>query len=507
MTKSICLSSNSANLSRLSKRLKKGIRQISGALLLAGISAAHAAPFAYLGDTFLNSVSVVDMANYTTINTLPLDTPATGIAEVVANDATGKVYVATHSGVKIIDAVTNTITGQIALSIDPTDVIRAMLVLPDGKKVFVLTSGGKLAVLDTANRAVITTLTLDSFATSLAMDTHGHKLYASTGGTGVTGGKPAITVINARSNSIEKVIPTGAFVVSKLSINPANERLYMLGNDGTVYSNPVKSFRVFDPAGGVISTVVVTPIPAEFLVGEFTSLAFNKDGSRLYLGTYSGPVSSDPARRLPVLEVDATSGAVTRVLLIPIGFADSHVAIKLATSFANGKFVLAVFFMEHLHHYPAEPARRVVFLDVASNTVLKQVTFTQFGDGDMLIGDILDPAPKISRVPTTTILHANANSPLRRNIPVNFTARIAGNNPTGKVLFKFTSDKKDADSEAISVVVQSNMAVLTVPACHGKWADYDYRKIVCSNAFSVSAVYEGDAHNQKSKSEVLEETR
>ena len=505
MTTSICISPNSAKFSSISKRLKKSVRHISSALLLAGISAAYAAPFAYLGDNSLNIVAVVDMATYTTINTLSLDTPAIGVADIVANDSTGKVYVATQSGIKIIDSVTNTITGRIPLSFGATDPISAMVVLPDGKKAFVLTSGGKLAVLDTVNRAVITTLTLDSSATSLAMDLRGHKIYVSTGG---TIGKPAISIIDARSNSIEKVVPTGSFVVSKLSINPANERLYMLGNDGTVYSNPVKSFRVFDPAGGAISTVAVTPIPAEFFVGEFTSLAFNKDGSRLYLGTHSGPISTDPARRLPVLEVDAASGAVTRVLLIPIGFADEHVAIKLATSFANGKFVLAVFLMEHLHHYPAEPARRAVFLDVASNTVLKQVTFTQFGDSDRVIGDILDPAPKISIVPTTTTLQANANPPLRRNIPVNFTARVSGNNPTGKVLFKLTSDKKDADtSETVSVVVQSNMAVLTVPACQGKWADRDIRKIVCSNSFSVSAVYEGDAHNQKSKSEVLEETR
>lgn len=505
MTKSICLSSNSANIARFLKRSKKGARHISGVLLLAGIGAAYAAPFAYLGDNSLNSVAVVDMATYTTINTLPLDIPATGIAEIVANDVSGKVYVATQSSVKIIDSITNTITGRIALSFSTTDLVRAMVVSPDGKKVFVLTSSGKLAVLDTVSRAVITTLTLDSSATDLAIDTYGQKVYVSTGGAVA---KPAISIINAKSNVVEKVVLTGSFVVSKISVNPANERLYMLGDDGTVYSNPIKNFRVFDPVSVAISTVAVTPIPAEFLLGSFTSLAFNKDGSRVYLGAFSGPISSDPALKLPVLEVDATSGAVTRVLVIPIGFANEHTSIKLATSFANGKFVLAVFLMEHLHHYPAEPARRAVFLDVASNTVIKQVTFTQFGDGDRLIGDILDPAPKISIVPTTTTLQANANPPLRRNIPVNFTARITGNNPTGKVLFKLMSDRKNNDSsETVSVVVQSNMAVFTVPACQGKWANQELRKIVCSNAFSVSAIYEGDAHNQKSKSEVLEEAR
>ena len=291
-------------------------------------------------------------------------------------------------------------------------------------------------------------------------------------------------------------------------MNPSNERVYMLGDNGASYGSPVNKLQVFDPTSGTISTMEVTLIPAEFQFGEFTSLTFNKDGSRLYLGGHGGPLTTDQSRKLAVLEVDALSGSVTKALLIPIGYADEHTAIKLVPSFASGKFVLAVFLMEHLHHYPVEPARRAVFLDVANNTVLKQVTFTQYGDGDRLIGDILEPAPKISIGPTTTMLQANANPPLRRNVPVNFTARVTGNNPTGKVVFKLTSDRKDIDSsESVSVVLQNNIAVLTVPACRGKWADHDLRKIVCSNAFSVLAKYQGDAHNQKSKSEILEETR
>ena len=505
MTTSIGLFSNNASFSSALKRARKSVRCTSGALLLAGISAAYAAPFAYLGDESLNSVAVVDMATYTTIGTVLLDTPATRIADVVVNDASGKVYVATYSGVKIIDSVTNTITGRIALSFSSTEYIRSMVVSPDGKKVFVLASSGRLSVLDTDSRAVIATLTVDSPASEMAIDTSGQKLYVATRGANV---KPSLAIINVKSNVIEKVILTGAFFVTKLLVNPSNERLYMLGDNGTSYGSPVNKLQVFDPTSGTISTMEVTLIPAEFQFGEFTSLTFNKDGSRLYLGGHGGPLTTDPARKLAVLEADAISGAVTKALLIPIGYADEHTAIKLAPSFANGKFVLAVFLMEHLHHYPVEPARRAVFLDVASNTVLKQVTFTQYGDGDRLIGDILDPAPKISIVPTTTTLQANANPPLRRNIPVNFTARVTGNNPTGKVVFKLTSDRKDIDSsETVSVVLQNNMALFTVPACQGKWADRDLRKIVCSNAFSVSAAYKGDANNQKSKSEVLEETR
>ena len=147
-------------------------------------------------------------------------------------------------------------------------------------------------------------------------------------------------------------------------------------------------------------------------------------------------------------------------------------------------------------------------MDVANNIVLKDLTFTQYGDGDMLTGDILDPASAVGIVPTTTTLQADANPPLRRNIPVNFTVKVTGNNPTGKVVFKLISVRKNTDLiETVPLALQNNMATLTIPACHGKWANHDLRKIVCSNAFTVVAKYKGDVNNQKSKSEILEETR
>lgn len=503
MTTSVFPNSHSSNFSGILKRLKKSARKFSGILLLLGISTAYAAPFAYLGDRKLNSVAVVDMATYTTINTLPLDPMVMGIPEIVANEATGKVYIATPSSIKIIDSVTHTITGQVLLPFGATDGINAMVVSPDGGKLYVLTSTGKLAVINTSARSVITTLTVDSPALAMAIDTNGQKIYVATTGTVA---KPAITIVNGQTNTIEKVAPTGTFAASNLSVNPANDHLYMIGRSSTAAD--LLSYRVFDPATSAITTVMVTPIPAQFQIQNFTSLAFNQDGSRLYVGTHSGPLTTDPKARLPVLEVDAANGVITKTLLIPIGYADEHTSIKLAPSFAKDKFVLAVFLNEHLHHYPVEPARRAVFMDVASNTVLKDLTFTQYGDGDMLIGDILDPALIVGMVPTTTTLQANANPPLRRNLPVNFTAKVTGNNPTGKVVFRLMSARKDNDLiETMPIVLENNMATLTIPACHGRWTHHDLRKIACSSAFTIVAKYKGDARNQKSKSEVLEETR
>lgn len=489
-------------------RFKIAFRQLSVMVFFAGMGmAAYAAPFAYVGDKNLNSVAVVDMATYTTLTTLTLGGVLRGITEIVANDATGKIYVLVGSGIKIIDADTNTITGEIALS--PSSGVaaspKAMVVSPDGKKVYVLTVAGQVIVIDAIKKAVVAKLAASAFGVAMAIDKVGEKVYVATRG---TRGKPAITIIDGLRNTLAHVVSTGDFEPAHLSVNPANNRLYIIGSGSG--ATDFQSYRVLDPATLTIKSVVVAPWPAKFLISNFSSLAFNEDGSRLYLGTYSGPLKTDPRAKLPVLEVNSATGAVTRILLIPAGHADVHVALKLATSFSNDKFVLAVFLSEHLYQYSVEPARRAVFLDVLSNTVIKNLTFTRHGDGDTLIGDILEPAPETTRAGTVTVvtvLQAGTHQPLRRNEPVRFIAKVAGNNPTGKVVFEFVAKGDDKRPVTIPVALENNSATLKLPACNVRWAHRQLRKIVCSAAFKVSAHYKGDKHNAKSTSEPLEKTR
>ena len=502
-----CLSPRPLGFSCISQRFKSAFLRLSAMVLLAGMGiAAHAAPFAYLGDRNLDSVAVVDMATYTTLTTLPLGSTLRGIAEIVANDATGKIFVMVSSGIKIIDAATNTITGEIPLSLSfslgSATYPKAMVVSPDGQKLYVLTFAGQVIVIDAIKKSVITTLAVDSFAVAMAIDKEGEKVYVATRG---TLGKPAITIIDGLHNTIAHVVSTGDFQTTYLSVNPANDSLYIIGNGSG--ATDYQSYRVLDPATLAITGVVVTPWPATFQISNFSSLAFNQDGSRLYIGTYSGPLRTDPSARLPVLEVNSATGVVTRVLLIPIGYADEHTAVKLATSFANDKFVLTAFLSENLLQYSVEPARRAVFLDVLSNTVIKDLTFTQHGDGDTLTGDILEPASSSATVQTTTTLQADANPPLRLNIPVKFSAKITGNNPSGKVVFEFVAKDNDKFSATIPVALENSLATLKFPACDVRWADRELRKIVCSSAFKVSATYKGDKHNAKSKSGPLQETR
>lgn len=485
-------------------RFEIACRQLFVMVFFAGMGmAAHASPFAYVGDKNLNSVAVVDMATYTTLTTLALGSALRGIIEIVANDATGKIYVLAGSGISIIDADTNTITGEIALSPSSGAAAspKAMVVSPDGKKVYVLTAAGQVIVIDAVKKAVVARLAANAFGVAMAIDKAGEKVYVATRG---PRGKPAISIIDGLRNTLAHVVSTGDFEAAYLSVNPANNRLYIIGTGSG--ATDFQSYRVLDPATLTVKSVVVAPWPAKFLISNFSSLAFSQDGSRLYIGTYSGALKTGPRAKLPVLEVNSATGAATRILLVPAGHADVHVAIKLATSFSNDKFVLAVFLSEHLNQYSVEPARRAVFLDVLSNTVIKNLTFTRQGDGDTLIGDILEPAPDTTLAGTVTVLQAGTD-PLRLNEPMRFIAKVSGNNPTGKVVFEFVAKDDDKRPATISVALENNSATLKLPACTVRWANRQLRKIVCSAAFKVSAHYKGDEHNAKSTSEPLEETR
>ena len=495
-------------------RLSMPLRCLLGAALLAS-SAAQAAPFAYLADRELNTVDVVDVAGYTTLATAPLGTARAPAAQVIANEATGKIFIAERSGVLIIDASTNTITGEIPITVTPpppanSTGVKALAVAPNGSRVFAL-SAGAVTVIDPAKKTILATIPVNPSGVSLAIDADGETVFVAQTGLladNVTASGPAgVTVIDALTLEVDRVIPTLAFAPYAIAINPANDRLYLVGNNtgpGVDYANN-RDYLVLDPANDTIKHFSVAQPADSATVFSFSSLAFNADGSRLYLGT-----NSFSSGTVPLFEVNAASGAVTRVLQLPSSFADQHFILGLATSFAGNKFVLAAFLSEHLHHYPSEPPRRVVFMDGLSGNVLKNLVFTSPSPSSTgtITGDFLDHIPPPALAATTTTLDSSPKPPLRRNLPVSFYVNVSGDNPTGKVIVKFTArDKRKKLVQKIATQLSAGKATLTLPTCNDPWQDHALRKIVCSAQFSVVATYRGDTAHRASKSAVLEESR
>jgi hypothetical protein len=495
------------------------LRCLLGTVLLASAT-TQAAPFAYLADRVLNTLDVVDVAGYTTLATAPLGTARAPATQVVANEATGKIFIAERTGVLIIDATTNTITGEIPIAdttppppppaYDNNSGVKALAVAPDGSRVFALSTGA-LTVIDPAKKSILATIPVNPSGIRLAVDADGETVFIVQTGLlpdNVTASGPAgVTVVDALTLEVDRVVPTPAFMPYALAIHPVNDRLYLVGSKtgpDVNYSNN-RDYLVLDPATDSIKRFSVAK-PADYAnLFSFSSLAFNADGSRLYLGT-----NSLSGGAVPLLEVNATTAAITRVLQLPASFGDQHSILSLATSFADNKFVLAAFLSEHLHHYPSEPPRRVVFMDGLSGNVLKNLVFTSGSSSSTatITGDFLDRLPAPGPTSTRTTLDASPKSPLRRNLPVSFYANVTGDNPTGKLIFKFVArDNHDKLVRKIPATLRAGKASLTLPACNDAWQDLALRKIVCRSQFSVIAKYRGDTAHLASKSDLLEETR
>ena len=120
--------------------------------------------------------------------------------------------------------------------------------------------------------------------------------------------------------------------------------------------------------------------------------------------------------------------------------------------------------------------------------------------------DAATPPATDQRHPTTTALQASVPGPLRRNLPVSFIATVSGNQPGGKVVFKFVSTDGRKRVEKVPVALAGGLATLALPACTERaWDSRALRKIVCGDEFKVVAVFRGDALNARSKSEPLHE--
>ena len=480
------------------------------AISVLGATFAQAAPFIYLADPATNDVSVVDMATYLTVSTTPL-TPGSSPVNVVTNKATKKIYVGMSNSVVIFDAVTNTKIGEIPITTGPllfdyASESQSLVVAESGNKAYVLTAG-LVSVLDLTTKSVVATIAVPAQASGMALDRDGDSLYVATGNFSPAA-VPSIVVINAATNKIDNVISTGTLNPLHIGMHPDDNHLYIVGN--RTAGSVTAGYAVLDVTTGKLSEFAVVTPPGTEVLRQYHNFVFNQDGSRLYLAPFTLNMTT-----IPVVEVDTVTNSVTRILAVPSGYADEHHFSKMAASFADGKFILAFSIVEHLHHYPAEPPRRVVFVDGISGTVVKQLVYPPSAFTP-IAADILDPPAvlPVGKVKTITVMHASTNPPLRLTIPLVLDATITGNSPTGTVIFEFVGLAPHMAPHALSLTaikvrrpLVNGAASLSLPACTAPWTDLALRHVVCSKRFEVAALYQGDTGNRKSASAIFLETR
>ncbi|MGH8122573.1 MAG: YncE family protein, partial [Rudaea sp.] len=102
------------------------------AVAMLGVSAAQAAPFAYVANYIDGTVSVLDTATATATATITVGTEPIGVA---INPAGTFVYVANwgSDNVSVISTATNTVTATVTVGLVP----ELLAVSPDGSSVYV----------------------------------------------------------------------------------------------------------------------------------------------------------------------------------------------------------------------------------------------------------------------------------------------------------------------------------------------------------------------------------
>jgi DNA-binding beta-propeller fold protein YncE len=502
------------------------------ALFLVLTGSAPAAPFVTVGNQSTNEVSVIDMANFTARVIAPLD----GATRIIASKPAGKVFMNTTTGIAIIDPASAKIIHRIPIPVPVTDLVidaagsrlyalsaasvrviniamqsvlttipldaapLALVADDEGARAYVLTPG-RLDMIYAPGGAVIKSVAVDSSASALALTHDNGKLIVASSGN--NGGIAGVAIVHGATLAIEKSIPTAALAAdvhpSRLLISPDDDKVVVFGGGST---SKTVSYLVLDMANASVRAVQVpiTQSPQSLLTAFNGPVLLGPDGKKLYVGGGSTPGTN------VVAEIDTVTDTNSRVLALPTNGAEYHYLNGLASSYNDGRFVLAGFIFEHRIHSASEP-HSVGFVDVASATVMANVVFAQSElRSATLFGDVLDPGPQ--EVHSTTTLLLSEPNPAAMAATQTFSANVSGKEPGGQVVFLFKDGSQiDPPIARVTVALKNNIAKLTLPSCATNWPNATLHRIACSPRFLVTAKYKGDDDYLKSRSQEIVASR
>jgi YVTN family beta-propeller protein len=276
-----------------------GTKLVSGmlasllALSLTAVSAAVAAPFAYVSNfTSPGTVSVIDGATGTVVTSIAVGNSPSGVA---VNPAGTRAYVANKDDgtVSVIDVSSNTVLpapeGTIAVGADPWGVA----VSADNATVYVTLGSGGVAVIDVATRNVTTIPGVGVVLNGIVVV--GSRLYVTDGSAGnvlaIDG--TTVTPISLGLNAS----PMG------IVASPTGHRVYVVH----LVQDPSGPFNLMVASIDTASNSIV-PTEAVLVEGDTMAepggIAVSRDGTLLYVAN-SG--------QNQVAVVDTTPGAVCQV--------------------------------------------------------------------------------------------------------------------------------------------------------------------------------------------------
>jgi len=254
----------------MKNKTNKSIRVIVPVLYLLLISCAtivEAAPFAWVTNDVIDTVTMIDTATNSVTATIPVGDVPSGIA---VNPSGSRVYVAHWytQNVLAIDTATNSVVANIFVGGSPNGVA----VHPDGSRIYVTNfSGPSVAVIDASSNMIVANILLDigvqpDYAMTIALNPSGTRAYVT------QLFSSTVAVIDTTTNQVLTHInvapgPTG------IAVNPTGTRAYVASQSDFISIIDITT-------NNVVATIPVLPIG-----GEKRSLfvAVNPAGTRVYV--------------------------------------------------------------------------------------------------------------------------------------------------------------------------------------------------------------------------------
>lgn len=207
------------------------------------------------------------------------------------------------SGIAVIDAATNTVTGTITTPAAPTSVV----VSPDGSRLYAtIGSLNSVLVVDTATASTVTTVTVGNQPIGIAISPDGSRVYAAN-----VNSPGSVSVINATTNTLISSIPVSS--PRNLIVSPNGSRVYV-----GQYSATNFNVAVIDTATNTVATTITGAASADTVVG----FAFSPDGSRLYgvtRGNGIRVIDTTSATVVGAINIDAATNNAAGIAVAPDG--------------------------------------------------------------------------------------------------------------------------------------------------------------------------------------------
>lgn len=233
------------------------------AVLAFGATRAEAQTTAYVTNTGVGALSLIDTATDATLGTISVGLSPSRMA-ITSDGTVGFVTNGGSDSISVIDLRTAAVTATIAVGDEPS----AIAVTPNGQQLYVIVAGGVVQVIDTKLRTVVASIAVGGSGGGIGITPDGSRAYVGSSG---------ITVIDTATRAVLKQIAIGQSTAG-VAISPDGARAFFATT--FFYFDSIG----FSASGGVVVVDTATNVVLNTIdLGAVpSSLALTPDGKHGY---------------------------------------------------------------------------------------------------------------------------------------------------------------------------------------------------------------------------------